>query len=100
MKLISALLSSVVAIQKCITSRIQYPAENYYDSFVQNHGGNDNAYTEFEYTNYQFDVQSQHFAAVLDIFANCFYQPLFARSAVDREIQSIESEFRLACQVI
>ena len=62
---------------------------------MQNHGGSCNAYTEFEYTNYEFDVQCQHFAAVLDIFANCFYQPLFSRSGVDREIQAIESEFQI-----
>ena len=99
-KLIAALLFFCRRAPICKRARIQYPEENYYESLVQNHGGSCNAYTEFEYTNYEFDVQSQHFAAVLDIFANCFYQPRFARSAVDREIKAIESEFRLACQVI
>ena len=34
----------------------QYPDENTYSSFLNEHGGSSNAYTDFEHTNYYFDV--------------------------------------------
>ena len=75
----------------------KYPdSENLYDSFVSSHGGECNAYTEGEYTVYQFSIADKHFPPALDIFAHCFKSPLLAVSATDREIKSIESEFSLA----
>ena len=74
----------------------KYPGENEYDSFVSSHGGGCNAFTEGEYTTYQFDVTTKHYSKALDIFANCFLTPLFNEGSVRREILSIESEFKLA----
>lgn len=74
----------------------KYPKENHYDNFVSSHGGSCNAYTEVEYTSYQFDVTSQHFSEALDIFANCFISPTLSFSSSDREIEAIESEFNIA----
>jgi secreted Zn-dependent insulinase-like peptidase len=75
----------------------RYPnSENLYDSFVSSHGGGCNAFTEGEYTVYQFDIASEHFSAALDIFGCCFKSPLLSISSSDREIKSIESEFCLA----
>jgi secreted Zn-dependent insulinase-like peptidase len=74
----------------------KYPVENHYDSFIQSHGGNCNAFTEGEYTVYQFDVDNDYFPESLDIFANCFISPLLSMSSSDREIKAIESEFQLA----
>lgn len=37
----------------------KYPDENSYSAFLNQHGGNSNAYTASEYTVYYFDVQSQ-----------------------------------------
>jgi nardilysin len=71
-------------------------AENLYDSFVSSHGGSCNAFTEGEYTVYQFDIAQEHFTKGLDIFACCFKSPLLSFSASDREIKSIDSEFSLA----
>jgi secreted Zn-dependent insulinase-like peptidase len=76
----------------------KYPKENHYDSFMQEHGGSCNAYTETEHTTYQFDCTSEHFADALDIFACCFHSPKLSRDAVNREIKAIESEFSLAKQ--
>jgi hypothetical protein len=36
----------------------KYPDENSYSAFLNQHGGNSNAYTASEYTNYYFDVQA------------------------------------------
>ncbi|RYG66308.1 hypothetical protein EON64_10060, partial [archaeon] len=74
----------------------KYPVENAYDSFVSSHGGFCNAFTEGEYTVYQFEVQSEHFAQALDIFAHCFRSPLLSVHAQQREVEAIESEFCLA----
>lgn len=74
----------------------KYPEENAYDAYVSSHGGYCNAFTEVEYTVYQFEVQPEAFEGALDIFANCFKSPLLAVSAMDREVQAIENEFNLA----
>lgn len=74
----------------------KYPGENHYDSFVTSHGGSCNAFTEGEYTTYQFDANAEHFREALDIFASCFISPLLSTSAAEREISAIDSEFNLA----
>ena len=74
----------------------KYPGENEYDNYVSSHGGSCNAFTESEYTNYQFEISTDYFALALDIFAHCIFSPLFSSNSVKREIESIESEFRLA----
>jgi len=73
----------------------KYPEENAYDSFMSKHGGNDNAYTEMEYTVYHFDIPQEYLAKGLDMFAQFFTKPLMLESSVDRELNSIDSEFQL-----
>jgi secreted Zn-dependent insulinase-like peptidase len=67
----------------------KYPNENHYDAFVTAHGGFCNAFTEGEFTAYQFDVDSESFAEGLDIFAQCFISPLLKKESVEREIKAI-----------
>lgn len=74
----------------------KYPQENAYDAFITSHGGSCNAFTEGEYTTYQFDVNSDHFSEALDIFAHCFIDPLLSMSTSEREINAIDNEFKLA----
>lgn len=74
----------------------KYPNENAYDSFVSSNGGYCNAFTEGEYTVYQFEVQPEAMDGALDLFANCFKCPLLAPDAMDREVKAIENEFNLA----
>lgn len=74
----------------------KYPGENEYDSFISSHGGGCNAYTEGEYTVYQFDITHGSFPKALDIFAHCFRDPLIAVDSVSREIKAIQNEFKLA----
>jgi secreted Zn-dependent insulinase-like peptidase len=74
----------------------KYPEENAYDSFVETHGGFCNAFTEGESTTYEFDIDSEHFASALDIFAHCFISPKLSDSSADREILAIDNEFHLA----
>lgn len=73
----------------------KYPSENAYDKFISKHGGSDNAYTESEHTVYYFDIPQEHLEGALDIFAQFFIEPLMMESSVERELNSIESEFQL-----
>ena len=73
----------------------KYPEENAYDAFMSKHGGSDNAYTELEYTVYHFEIAQEYLAKALDMFAHFFTSPLMLESSVERELNSIESEFQL-----
>uniref|UniRef100_A0A2R5LLC9 Putative secreted/periplasmic zn-dependent peptidase n=1 Tax=Ornithodoros turicata TaxID=34597 RepID=A0A2R5LLC9_9ACAR len=73
----------------------KYPKENSFDSFLNKHGGSDNAYTECERTVFKMEVHQKHFAHALDIFANFFIAPLMRKESMDRELQAIDSEFQL-----
>lgn len=75
----------------------KYPKENGYDNYITSHGGACNAMTEGEFTTYLFDIDAEFFPKALDMFAHCFASPLLHEAASDREINAIESEFRLAC---
>lgn len=73
----------------------KYPRENYFDAFLNKHGGTDNAYTECEKTVYKMEVHQKHLVRALDIFANCFVAPLIRRESMERELQAIDNEFQL-----
>jgi nardilysin len=82
----------------------KYPEENAYDSFISKNGGSDNAFTELEYTVYHFEIPQESLFGALDMFAQFFASPLLLEESVDRELNSIESEFQLvknndACRV-
>lgn len=72
----------------------RYPEAGEYQSFITAHGGQHNAYTSFEHTNYFFDVSAGHLDAALDRFAPFFSSPLFNPEYVQREINAVDSEFR------
>ena len=73
----------------------KYPEENAYDKFMSTHGGSDNAFTELEHTVFHFEIPQEHLANALDMFAQFFTHPLLLGDSVERELQSIESEFQL-----
>lgn len=76
----------------------KYPDANSYQSFISAHGGNHNAWTGTEFSNYYFTVDANYFDQALDRFMRFFYQPLFAQQWIEKELQSIESEFQLKRQ--
>ena len=47
----------------------KYPAENHYQSFLQQNGGDSNAATGEEYTYFYFNVSNQKYGEALDIFS-------------------------------
>lgn len=46
---------------------LQYPGENTYADFILSHGGNTNAYTGKEDTNFHYDVAPAAFKEALDM---------------------------------
>jgi insulysin len=70
----------------------KYPTENAYDQYLSSHGGSSNAFTDLDHTCYYFDVQAESLDGALDRFAQCFISPLFTQSALEREVQAVDSE--------
>ena len=64
--------------------------------FLSKHGGSDNAYTELEHTVYHLEIPQEGLFPALDMFAQFFIHPLLLEDAVERELNSIESEFQLS----
>jgi len=70
----------------------KYPDENDYNKYLNSHGGNSNAYTDLEHTNYYLDVSADQLEGALDRFAQFFVAPLLKEDSVDRERQAVDSE--------
>ena len=72
----------------------KYPDAGDYATFIQQHGGSDNAYTSGEETVYYFDIDRDHLEPALDRFAQFFVAPLFTADLLDRERNAVDSEFK------
>ncbi|KFD65259.1 hypothetical protein M514_00656 [Trichuris suis] len=70
----------------------KYPTENEYQNFLTTHGGNSNAFTSTDHTNYHFEVASPHLMGALDRFAPFFICPLFTADGTEREVNAVDSE--------
>lgn len=72
----------------------KYPEADSYQAFISANGGNHNAYTAYENTNYFFDIQAAQLEPALDRFAQFFIAPLFSEAYVDRERHAVNSEYQ------
>ena len=70
----------------------KYPETNQYSSFLQTHGGSDNAFTSTQNTNYFFNVEAEYFSMALDMFAHFFINPLFSVDSVMDEMNAVNAE--------
>lgn len=70
----------------------KYEKENEFFKFLSEHGGTSNAITSKENTIYYFDVTSENILGAIDRFAQFFLCPLFTKSAIEREINAVNSE--------
>lgn len=76
----------------------KYPAANEYSSFIDSHGGSQNAFTSQENTNYYFDIKQDSLAPALDRFSQFFISPLFSEEYTQREKQAVHSEYQSRLQ--
>lgn len=72
-----------------------YPDAGEYQSFISQHGGNHNAWTGTEHSNFFFDIQTDHFEPALHRFAQFFICPTFNPDLIDRERHAIDSEYKM-----
>lgn len=73
----------------------KYPDPDGYSDFISKYGGNRNAYTAPELTNYYFDIDEEYFPEALDRFAQFFTAPLLDETYVDREKNAVHSEYQM-----
>ena len=73
----------------------KYPDPAEYERFLTEHGGNRNAYTSFEHTNYFFDVNAAYLPEALDRFAQFFIAPRFDADYVQREKNAVQAEYQM-----
>lgn len=73
----------------------KYPKVGEFQSYINQHGGSNNAWTGTEHTCFFFDVDSNAFERSLDRFSQFFTAPLFNPEALDKERQAVESEYKL-----
>jgi insulysin len=79
----------------CFLGSDKYPDEGAYHEHIARHGGHANAFTSLEETNYAFEISPEHLIDTLDRFAQCFLHPRFHQSAVRREVQAVDAEYRM-----
>jgi secreted Zn-dependent insulinase-like peptidase len=72
----------------------KYPKPSEFATFIEKHGGRNNAFTTIEHTNYHFTVNGDVASEALDRFAQFFIAPLFDKNYVAKEINAIEAEFK------
>ncbi|KAJ2753374.1 metalloprotease [Coemansia pectinata] len=72
----------------------KYPDEDEYRTFISEHSGDSNAWTEFSSTNFYFGIANDAFEEALDRFSSFFTSPLFKKDCVDRELCAVDSEYK------
>lgn len=71
-----------------------YPQANDYQQYISRHGGNHNAFTASQDTNYFFDVEPDALPGALDRFSRFFVAPRFNPEYIERERNAVHSEYQ------
>ncbi len=70
-----------------------YPEADAYQAYIRRHGGNHNAFTAPQDTNYFFDVDPEALPGALDRFSAFFVSPLFNADQLESERNIVHSEY-------
>ena len=73
----------------------KYPEVDGFTDFVHTHGGSYSAYTATDRTTYTFELKADRLSEALDRFAQFFIAPRFDPDYVEREKESVQSEYQL-----
>ena len=73
----------------------KYAEVDGFTDFVLKHGGTYRAYTASDRTTYHFQLKADRLPEALDRFAQFFISPRFDRDYVEREKESVQSEYQL-----
>ncbi len=70
-----------------------FPEAGEYQEFISKHGGNHNAYTAHDVTNYFFEIDNDALNEALNRFAPFFISPTFDPDYVEREKNAVNAEY-------
>ncbi|TFH88291.1 peptidase M16 [Billgrantia azerbaijanica] len=70
-----------------------YPEADAYQAYLRRHGGNHNAFTAPQDTNYFFDIDPEALPGALDRFSQFFIAPLFNADQLGSERSIVHSEY-------
>ena len=73
----------------------KYPDEAKFSNHISENGGYSNAVTNPEDTTSYFEISYDSLQEALDMMANLLYKPLLDPDCMEREINAIESEFKM-----
>ena len=73
----------------------KYPEATCFDNFLNNNSGTSNANTSTDSTNFHYDISNEALEESIKIFSEFFKSPLFSKEYIDKELNAIESEFKL-----
>lgn len=73
----------------------KYPQANRFSDFLAAHNGAINASTGTEFSSYFFDVQHDYLDESLSHFVAMLSSPLLSENYIEKEIHSIDAEFKL-----
>ena len=73
----------------------KFPEASSFDNFLNNNSGNNNALTSVESTNFHYDISNDGLEGSIEIFSEIFKTPLFTKELIDKELNAIDSEFKL-----
>ena len=72
----------------------KYPEASSFDNFLNNNSGSSNANTGLESTNFHYDISNDALEESISMFSEIFKKPLFTKELIDKELNSIENEFK------
>lgn len=72
----------------------RFPEAGEYQQYISTQGGNHNAFTAPEHTNYFFNVDPNGLKGALDRFSRFFIAPTLDPNYVDREVNAVHSEYQ------
>ncbi|CBV43754.1 insulinase family protein [Halomonas elongata] len=70
-----------------------YPEADAYQSYLTRHGGQHNAFTASQDTNYFFSIEPDALSGALDRFSRFFVNPLFNANRLENERKVVHSEY-------
>lgn len=73
----------------------KYPEASGFDNFLNLNSGYSNANTSLDHTNFQYEINNEELERSVDMFSEFFIEPLFKEELVNKELNSIHSEFKL-----
>lgn len=77
----------------------KYPNSTHFVDYITQFGGKFNGYTDFETTGFFFKIHTDRFANAFEIFSRFFIDPLLSKEYVDKEVNSVNSEFERNIQL-